>query len=195
MEIYVKYDANNVTLYQAFPPAIAAESVRLGHFGPSFSLKRMTWLKTSFLWMMWRSGWATKEGQERILAVQLPRTVFEQLLAQAVPSTFDPERYDHAVEWQHAMDASDILYQLDPDRDPNGNPLDRRTLHLGLRGEATRRYGHEWIVSLSDITNALPALRRRAESGEQFEQSYTPLPHSPLLKKDNKPFPPPPGSG
>jgi hypothetical protein len=185
MELYLKSDTDNVTLYQAFPPEIADEAVRLGHFGPAFSLKRMTWLKTSFLWMMWRSGWATKEGQERILAVQLARPTFEQLLSQAVPSTFDADRYEHAVAWQHAMDDSDILYQFDPDRDPNGEPLERRTLHLGLRDQAARRYSHEWIVSLRDITADLPALRVRAESGEQFEQTYTPLAHSPLYKRES----------
>ncbi|MFM7854759.1 MAG: DUF4291 family protein [Flammeovirgaceae bacterium] len=27
------------------------------------SLNRMTWMKPNFLWMMYRSGWATKHNQ------------------------------------------------------------------------------------------------------------------------------------
>ncbi len=173
MELYVKHDEYSVTLYQAYPPEIADEVARLGHFGPRFSLERMTWLKTSFLWMMWRSGWATKAGQERILAIQLPRIMFAQLLAAAVSSTFDAGRYDEVIDWQQAMSGSEVLYQLDPDRDVEGQPLARRTLHLGLRGEAARRYSQEWITSITDITTDLPRLRVRAEAGEQFEQPIT----------------------
>ncbi|WP_458785448.1 DUF4291 family protein [Vallitalea sediminicola] len=32
----------------------------LKSFGSSFKLNRMTWVKPSFLWMMYRSGWAKK---------------------------------------------------------------------------------------------------------------------------------------
>ena len=31
----------------------------------------MSWIKTSFLWMMHRSGWGTKENQERILQINI----------------------------------------------------------------------------------------------------------------------------
>jgi hypothetical protein len=37
----------------------------------------MTWIKPSFLWMMYRCGWATKPGQERVLAIQITREGFE----------------------------------------------------------------------------------------------------------------------
>ncbi len=52
-------------------------------------MERMTWIKPSFLWMMYRSGWATKPGQERVLAVELLRSGFEQALSEACLSSFD----------------------------------------------------------------------------------------------------------
>ena len=38
--------------------------------------------------MMYRCGWATKPDQEIILAVRLKRQAFDEILSQAVHSTF-----------------------------------------------------------------------------------------------------------
>lgn len=51
--------------------------------GPDYKFERMTWIKTNFLWMMYRSGWATKPGQNRILAIRISRDGFEEILANA----------------------------------------------------------------------------------------------------------------
>jgi len=68
-------------VYQAYKPEIANFAVRNGFFGGAkFSFERMSWIKPNFLWMMYRSGWATKEGQENILAVKLKRSFFEEIL-------------------------------------------------------------------------------------------------------------------
>ncbi|WP_375339409.1 DUF4291 family protein [Okeania hirsuta] len=48
-----------------------------GYFGGEFSLNRMSWIKTNFLWMMYRSAWGSKTGQEIILAVTIKRTAFD----------------------------------------------------------------------------------------------------------------------
>jgi hypothetical protein len=45
--------------------------------------------------MMYRSGWATKAGQECILAVRLKRAFFNEILREAVPSTYDLQ---HSIE-------------------------------------------------------------------------------------------------
>jgi hypothetical protein len=68
-------------VYQAYSPEIADAAVRAGTFVPPFSLDRMTWIKPSFGWMMHRCGWATKPGQERVLAIQISRAGFEWALA------------------------------------------------------------------------------------------------------------------
>ncbi|XVQ86939.1 DUF4291 family protein [Microbispora siamensis] len=59
--------------YQAYDPATAAPAVAARRFVPPFKRERMTWIKPSFLWMMYRCGWATKPGQTRVLAIDIMR--------------------------------------------------------------------------------------------------------------------------
>lgn len=82
-QIRALYDATTITVYQAYSPAIADAALRAGAFVPPFKEARMTWIKPSFLWMMYRSGWGTKPGQERTLAVRITREGFEAALADA----------------------------------------------------------------------------------------------------------------
>ena len=44
----------------------------------------MTWIKTNFLWMMFRCGWCSKPGQQRVLAIWLKRSAFDHYLAHAL---------------------------------------------------------------------------------------------------------------
>src|SRR3954463_12412875 len=91
--ILAQFDATTIVVYQAYRPSIARFAVEHQQFGGEFSFSRMSWIKPNFLWMMYRAGWATKEGQEHILAVRLRRTFFDGLLRQVVPSGFDSRRY------------------------------------------------------------------------------------------------------
>src|SRR5579862_2379197 len=88
--ILAQFDAESVVVYQAFRPQIGHFAAAHGAFGAGFSLNRMSWIKPNYLWMMYRSGWAGKEGQEVVLAIRLRRPAFEEILAVAVPSGFDP---------------------------------------------------------------------------------------------------------
>ena len=60
----LKQNSEGVIVYQAYRPSIGTYAVEHGHFGGEFSYSRMSWIKTNFLWMMYRSGWGTKPGQE-----------------------------------------------------------------------------------------------------------------------------------
>ena len=51
--------------------------------GGEFKFERMSWIKTNFLWMMYRCGWASKKNQERVLAITISREGFEEILANA----------------------------------------------------------------------------------------------------------------
>ena len=87
----------------------------------------MSWIKPNFLWMMYRSGWATKKGQEKILAVWITRAGFEEILSHALTGHQEKER---------EMDArSQVRLQWDPDHDPHGASQQRRAIQLGLRDE------------------------------------------------------------
>ena len=79
--ILAHFDGEIIVVYQAYRPAIAAYALQNGRFGGDFSYSRMSWIKPNFLWMMYRSGWGTKEGQETILALRLRRPFFRDFCA------------------------------------------------------------------------------------------------------------------
>ncbi len=162
------YDDTTIRVYQAYCPAIAEEAVRLGTFGNRFRLTRMTWIKPSFLWMMYRSGWAAKENQERILAIDIQRKAFDSLVKNAVVSSHHAAGDISLREWQKQVQASDIRVQWDPERDIQGNPLEYRSIQIGIRGEAVRKFISEWIVQIQDITDYVTDLRLRKERGEDI---------------------------
>lgn len=164
-EIRAVYDTNTIRVYQAYCHAIAHEAVQLGTFGTRFKMTRMTWIKPSFLWMMYRSGWGLKENQEHILAIDIKREAFNEIIKNAVASSY-PATGDLSYEaWQKQVQNSDIRVQWDPERDIYGNALDYRSIQIGLRGEAVRQYVQNWIVTVQDITGFVTELRNQKEHG------------------------------
>jgi hypothetical protein len=157
--VHAAFDGQNVTVYQAYRPEIASAAVQAGTFVQPFSLSRMTWIKPSFGWMMYRSGWATKPGQERVLAIEIRRDGFEWALAHACLSHYDPGAYASRQEWASAKAESPVRVQWDPDRSLTGHRLPARAIQIGLSGKATRLYVAEWITSLTDITDLVHRLR------------------------------------
>ena len=157
-----QYDATSIYVYQAYRPAIATYAVRHQQFGGEFSFSRMSWIKPNFLWMMFRSGWATKEGQERILAVRLYRSFFDELLDAAVASSFAASEYATQQEWRARVEQSEVRLQWDPDHDPTGDVVERRAIQLGLRGEMLKRYAQLEVVSIEDITEFVAEQREYA---------------------------------
>ncbi|MFJ4870900.1 DUF4291 domain-containing protein [Streptomyces sp. NPDC088757] len=146
-----------VTVYQAYAPAIGLPAAREGRFPATWKRDRMTWIKPSFLWMMYRSGWGLKEGQETVLAVAITREGFEWALRHACLSHYAHGFHPDRDAWRRELRASPARVQWDPERDPHLNPLPYRSLQLGLAGEASRRYADEWTVSITDVT---PLARR-----------------------------------
>ena len=69
------YGEHTIRVYQAYSDPIADAALAHGTFvSPPFKMERMTWIKPSFLWMMYRAGWGLKdEGQKRILAKEANR--------------------------------------------------------------------------------------------------------------------------
>jgi hypothetical protein len=166
--ILAQHDADTVVVYQAYRPEIGHWAAKHGHFGGEhFSLSRMSWVKPNFLWMMYRCGWAAKDGQEVVLAVWLRRAAFDEILAAAVPSSYDRDRYATKEAWQEAVASSDVRLQWDPDHGPSGAPLERRAIQLGLRGPVLAKYARDWIVHLEDIS---PFVREQAplRGGDQL---------------------------
>lgn len=169
--IMAQFDADTIVVYQAYRPAIARFAVEHQRFGGEFSFSRMSWIKPNFLWMMFRSGWASKEGQEHILAVRLKRSFFDELLEASVASSFSAGRHDSHEKWQEAVAQSDVRLQWDPDHDPNGNCLERRAVQLGLRGETLRRFGQSELISIEDVTPFVIEQRQNLKDGFQGLQT------------------------
>ena len=135
-----------------------------GTFGGEFSFARMTWVKPNFLWMMFRSGWGTKEDQECTLALRLRRKFFESLLAQAVPSSWDRDRYATQEDWARAVAQSEVRLQWDPDHHPSGAKLERRAIQIGLRGEVLEAFGRRELLEVIDLSEFVAEQRARLSS-------------------------------
>lgn len=164
-EIRAFYTEDTVRVYQVYNKIIADEAVKNGTFGSSFKLDRMTWIKPSFLWMMYRCGWGTKENQEHILAIDLKREAFDYIVQNAVISTYDDNMGISHEEWKEQIKTSEIRCQWDPERDLFGNPLEYRSIQLGLKGTAVQKYVNDWIVSIEDITEYVMKLREQKSRG------------------------------
>lgn len=163
--VLAQFDADTVIVYQAYSPAIGRYAAEHGTFGGDFSYDRMSWVKPNFLWMMYRSGWGTKENQEVTLALRVRRAFFDTLLAAAVPSSWDREQFETREEWSRAVGRSAVRLQWDPDHHPSGAKLDRRAIQLGLRGRVLEDFGRRELVEVTDLSEFVAEQRERFKSG------------------------------
>lgn len=162
--IVAQTDEATITVYQAFQEKIATYAVANQRFGGShYSMTRMTWIKPNFMWMMYRAGWATKSGQEHILAIKLKKEGFDEILKQAVHSTYKEERNGSREAWKKALSDSNVRLQWDPDHSPTGAKLERKAIQLGLRGDILQRFNNDWIVAITDITEFVRAQAANAK--------------------------------
>lgn len=150
--IRATYAESTITVYQAYSPDIGLPAVREGRFPAAWKRDRMTWIKPSFLWMMYRCGWATKAGQEIVLGVEISRDGFEWALRHACLSSYVRGVHPDRATWRRRLKRAPARVQWDPERDLRLQRLPYRSLQLGLSGEAVRRYADEWTISIRDMT-------------------------------------------
>lgn len=160
------YTDSTVTVYQAYRPKIGGPAAREGRFPAAWKRDRMTWIKPSFLWMMYRCGWATKAGQETVLAVEITREGFEWALQRACLSSYLPALHPDRAAWQRLLRSAPARVQWDPERDLRLRPLPYRSLQLGLSGEAARRYADEWTVGITDVTPLAQEVHTLVQRGD-----------------------------
>lgn len=152
-QIIGQVQGDNIVVYQAFNPAIAKYALENQQFGGShYSFSRMSWIKPGFLWMMHRAGWASKEHQQRILAITLPMEHFKTILLNATLSSYDETIFRTQETWKQELERTEVRLQWDPDHDPHGNKQTRKAIQLGMKGEILRKFCTEWIVKIEDIT-------------------------------------------
>ncbi len=131
-EIRADYDRDTIAIYQAYSPAIADAALAAGRFVAPFSFHRMTWIKPSFLWLMHRSNWGQKSGQERVLCVRVRRAGWEKALALAVLTSFEPAVFVTPDEWAEQFAAAPVHLQWDPERSLRGTGLPYYSIQVGL---------------------------------------------------------------
>jgi hypothetical protein len=150
--IMAQYDDKEIIVYQSYRKSIGEFAVKNQFFGGEFSLTRMTWIKPNFLWMMYRNGWGTKDGQEIVLAIHLKIDAFQKYLQNAVYSSYDASLGISQEDWQLEVKTSSVRLQWDPDHDPYGGKLERRAIQIGLRDDFITAFAKEDIVLIEDIS-------------------------------------------
>lgn len=148
--ILAQYTDEAILVYQAFKPEIGRYAVEHQRFVgcPEYSLTRMSWIKTSFLWMMFRSGWGQKSNQKMVLGIWLKRSAFDWYIS--IGSNKEEEDRKGAI----------VRLQWDPDHDPSGTPLkNRRAIQLGLKKVQSFANGDD-ILRIDDMTEFVAGCTR-----------------------------------
>lgn len=174
-QIRAAYDETTIRVYQAYSDVIADAALAHGTFiSPPFKMERMTWIKPSFLWMMYRAGWGFKDaGQQRILAIDISRAGFEWALEHGCLSHADASMSKE--EWTAKKDASPVRIQWDPERDLLLQPQAHKAIQIGLGKEAVERYVHQWITRMTDVTPLAHAIHALLAQ-EKFDEARQLLP-------------------
>lgn len=165
-QIRALYDADTIRVYQAYSDSIADAALAHGTFvSPPFKMERMTWIKPSFLWMMYRAGWGYKDaGQARILAIDISREGFEWALTNGCLSHADESMSKE--EWLKLKDQSPVRIQWDPERDLYLRPQEHRAIQIGLSKEAVQLYVNQWIKRITDVTPLAHEIHRLIQLGD-----------------------------
>ncbi|WTW97929.1 DUF4291 domain-containing protein [Streptomycetaceae bacterium NBC_01309] len=154
-EIRADFDDRSIVVYQAYSASIAGPALDAQRFVPPFSFGRMTWIKPSFLWLMHRSNWGRKSGQERILAVRITREGWEKALARAVLTTSEPE----------AVARAEVHVQWDPERSLRGAALNHYSIQVGVGRALVREFAEEWVIGITDLTPTAHRIAEQVRSG------------------------------
>jgi len=165
-QIRAQFDDDTIRVYQAYSPQIAIRALRAQTFVAPFKMSRMTWIKPSFLWMMYRCGWGRKPGQERVLAIDISREGFEWALHNSCLSHFDATHDDTEEDWILRKEKSPVRIQWDPERDIRLERLEHRSIQIGLSGAAIDKYVNEWVQRISDVTDLAQRLETAVATGD-----------------------------
>jgi hypothetical protein len=166
-EIRADYNADTIVMYQAYAPAIATPALKAQKFVQPFSFNRMTWIKPSFLWLMHRSNWGHKSGQECILAVRITRHGWEEALSLGVLTSFHPKVHRTVDQWREQFENGQVHVQWDPERSLRGADLQYDSIQVGLSRHIIRRFVDEWIVAIDDYTPLAQKMHALLRAGKE----------------------------
>jgi hypothetical protein len=164
-EIRADFDAKTIIVYQAYSPTIALPALKAKKFVAPFSFNRMTWIKPSFLWLMERSNWGQKSGQECTLAIRISRSGWEEALSLGILTTPEPAIYPNHAAWKTLFDNAQVHIQWDTERSIRGSALNYETIQVELSRHIIKKYVDEWIVDIQDYTALVSKLYKLINSG------------------------------
>ncbi len=165
-EVRASFNEKTIRIYQAYSPEIAVPALAAQKFLPPFKTTRMTWIKPSFIWMMYRSGWAGKSGQEYILGIDILRSGFEWALANSCLSHFIEDVHPTHADWENQIRDFPVRIQWDPERTIRLQPLPWRAIQIGLGPQSVPAYISEWITRIDDVTPLAKKIESLVKGGE-----------------------------
>uniref|UniRef100_A0A7S0UIY9 DUF4291 domain-containing protein n=1 Tax=Pseudo-nitzschia delicatissima TaxID=44447 RepID=A0A7S0UIY9_9STRA len=149
------WDEEGVYFYQAYCDEIADYAIAQQRLGSKrWNSKRMTWIKPSFGWMLYRCGYGKKPGQDRVLRIKLSHSTVAHILSNCnlAHSGYDDSSTKSRcgkVQWDPERD----LYiptvnkgRLEPRKLPR-----TRAIQIGMRGTLSEFYVSN-LISVEDVT-------------------------------------------
>ncbi|CZS75802.1 unnamed protein product [Fusarium graminearum] len=136
-QIRAYFNDTTITVYQAYKESIAKAAVETQKLNasPDFKPGRMTWIKPSWAWMMYRSGYSFKDpGQSRILALRMKHQHFIDLLERGVLSS-------HVQK-------------------PEPGEKREKSSDIGIPGALSEQWANEWVAEIEDVTDKACELKR-----------------------------------
>lgn len=167
-QIWAKQTDSTITVYQAYSDEIADSALRANTLvSPPFKLERMTWIKPSFFWMLYRAGWGFKDkNQKRILAIEILKDGFIEILKNATLSNFNQTINTTHDQWKSDLKQKPIRIQWDPERDYELNKTNKRTIQIGLKQPYVSPFISQWIVSVREVTELAHTVKELAAQKE-----------------------------
>jgi hypothetical protein len=165
-QIRADYEAQTIVVYQAYSLAIARAALEAGRFVPPFSFNRMTWIKPSFLWLMERSNWGHKSGQEYILKVRISRSGWDEALNRGVLTSYASGAHRNAETWRLDFERAQVHVQWDPERSLRGSDLGYSTIQVGISRHLIERYVNDWVQEISDMTPQVRKIHALLQNGQ-----------------------------
>lgn len=180
--ITAQYDKFGVIVYQAFNDKIANYAIKNQQFGGDvYSFDRMSWIKPNFLWMMHRSGWGSKQNQNRILSIKIKTDFFNYLICNGIKSSFDKNTYASDLEWKEELQNSDIRIQWDPNYNAFDEKTDTKAIQIGLKKCSLREFNKN-IIHIEDISSFIQCQKLNIHENKEF---YVPLEEEYIVNPDS----------
>jgi hypothetical protein len=169
-QIRAHFTATTITVYQAYNHEIAKAAVEHQKLNasPKFSNTRMTWIKPSSSWMLYRSGYSYKDsGQECILALTMARSTFLALLHQSIVSSHETDTTNTVLKTKKEgrTTPAHVRVQWDPERTIRLDKLPYRSIQIGIPGNMVSKLV-EGTVKIENVTGRARALKKMLDEHE-----------------------------